>query len=419
MSGRKNLFRAEAIRHYAPSDLGAPVIYQPVILKVMTIGLVAMFFAALVFISVTKVKSTERAAGITRPLEGMVKLYPSANGIIDEIYALEGQHVEEGDLLVKIDTQQFNESGIDKTAAAVQRFQEELKNLQRERELAEKSLEAEHARLRNLAEGNKLEIKLLRQELNLADRRSVSSKQDLVIHSRLRKQNTISTRQYKAYENAHLDLLQLIQSRKLRLQTALTELEDYQHRIKLAQIRLDQKYTELDSKRNEIGIRIQELENSRFTTILAPTSGVVTAVTAIPGDVSSVRMPLLSITPHDYQLQAELYVPARTIGRLEVGQELLLTYDAFAFQTYGNYSGFITSISESTVDPREHFFLVLISEPVFLVRAELQDQEVRSVSEGEVVSLQAGMSFKAQITIKDMTILQHLVEPLARLVEDF
>src|SRR2546426_11673115 len=73
--------------------------------------------------------------------------------------------------------------------------------------------------------------------------------------------------------------------------------------------------------------------------VVALQSGTVTTVLAEVGQTVTPAQPIVSILPRGAALEASLYVPSRAVGFVEVGQQVLMRYQAYPYQKFGQYPG--------------------------------------------------------------------------------
>ena len=77
----------------------------------------------------------------------------------------------------------------------------------------------------------------------------------------------------------------------------------------------------------------------------------------------------LEIIPEGSEFRAELYVPARAIGFVEVGQTVRLLDDAFPYQHFGSYSGRVIEISQTILTSADSGGPIRLTEPAYKVIA--------------------------------------------------
>ena len=359
-------------------------------------------------------------------------------GIIKEINVIEGQIVQEGDVLIVLDptTTSADYDNLKKRAAYykldIQRLTSELTGQpfvpERDPDLEAHDLAAELA----LYQSRTNDYQTQRQ-----------SRQDVVAQKRARLQATQST--YEKYAEG----LKIAQDKEARLEQLIQEsaisefqlLEQQKETIeyaKNAQSALD----ELNSIRAEIAEAEQNLanvdasyrkdimtslveakkeyysleeaikkaeEDSRLATIVAPISGRVynLSVHTVGGIVTDAQ-PLLQIVPDDVNLQFEVYADNKDIGFIKLGQEAEIKVRTFNFQKFGMVKAEVEEISADAVDsPQEvdkHGRFKLLLKPV------KNDVNV----EGQEANLSVGMSVTAEIKIKEKRIVDFFLDPFRK-----
>lgn len=147
---------------------------------------------------------------------------------------------------------------------------------------------------------------------------------------------------------------------------------------------------------------LAESEAKRTLLVTAPESGIATAVLAEAGQTVDSSRPLLSIVPADTPLQAELYAPSKSIGFIRPGDAVLIRYQAYPYQKFGQYHGKVQSISRASVSYAELSSMVggvpglgQDGEQLYRLRVTLDDQAVTAY--GQPRPLQSGMLLDADI----------------------
>jgi membrane fusion protein len=185
-------------------------------------------------------------------------------------------------------------------------------------------------------------------------------------------------------------------------------LQDISHELALEQSRLADEQIALQVNLSQLQQRKQEALYEQEFAITAPVSGRINNLMLASGDQLDPRRPFVSIVADAPAYEAQIFVPSRALGKLRTGQVVLLNYDAFPFQQYGSYEAVVSSIGTAALDPREYLIPLDVSEPVYLIKAELPlDQNV--------LNLRAGMQFSAQLVTGERTILEGIFEPLTAL----
>jgi membrane fusion protein len=210
----------------------------------------------------------------------------------------------------------------------------------------------------------------------------------------------------------------------MRLNSALQDMQLLENDIAMMSLRLDGIPAEKDQihARTELG-RL-ELESERTTLIsemevlramepfdiVAPASGIATAIVVADGHNIADSRPLFSILPADGKLQVELFLPSSSIGFVQEGQSVRLLLDAFPYQRFGTVEGIVSELTSSVILPGGSENLVRADQPVYRVTVELMTDSIWAY--GREQFLQPGMLLKANIVLEDRTILTWLLEPL-------
>jgi membrane fusion protein len=180
------------------------------------------------------------------------------------------------------------------------------------------------------------------------------------------------------------------------------------------QLPLDASTRQNETQRQLATIRqsIAQNEAQRAILLRAPSDGTVSAVVAKAGQMVAAAQPILSVLPAGSRLQALLLVPSRAIGFVEPGSRVVLRYEAFPYQKFGQQYGCVTDISRSALSPAEIGALVgqQAREPLYRVQVDLDRQSVPAY--GKVEPLKAGMALQANILMEKRSLIEWVFEPL-------
>jgi hemolysin D len=161
-------------------------------------------------------------------------------------------------------------------------------------------------------------------------------------------------------------------------------------------------------------LRAEELtiaeERNRRTVLTAPASGVVQQLQVhTVGAVLRPADPLLVIVPDGSTLVVDAMVLNRDAGFVREGQEVRVKLEAFPFTRYGVVQGRLTFLSRDAVQD-ENLGLV------FPARVELQQFSINV--NGRATPLTAGLAATAEIRTGRRRIIEFLLSPLQRRVEE-
>lgn len=152
----------------------------------------------------------------------------------------------------------------------------------------------------------------------------------------------------------------------------------------------------------------------------APQAGIVKELaTTTIGAVVEPGTVLLSLVPHDEPLLAEVEIENKDIGFVVAAQPVRVKLTAYPFQKYGMLEGTVKTISAdasarngntaaSSQEP--------MREPAFRALIDL-NQQVLAVT-GQPLQLSAGMQVSAEIVQGRRTVLEYLLSPVQRVMSE-
>jgi membrane fusion protein len=351
------------------------------------------------------------------PEQGMVRVFASQPGVVTKFFVKDGDLVSKGQPLLVLSTEQHSVALGDTQANIARSIQTRRDSLLEEGRQNEQLLKQQIRALQDRLVALGLELTQIREEIALQQSRlqlAVKSEQrqrDLIERGFISAQQLQSATETKIEQGAKLRTLE---RNRMTLQREYLTLE-----AELKDLPLKFKAQSANIERNIalIGQELAEAEARREIIVPAPQNGAVTAIQAeIGGGVKS-AVPLLSIVPAGTKLEAHLYASSRSIGFLQVGQKVLLRYQAYPFQKFGHYEGIVASISGSSTSPAELpaqlaglTSLFAASEPVYRITVSLARQNVTAY--GKPVALQPGMQLDADIVIERRQLIEWVLDPL-------
>ncbi|MCA8337825.1 HlyD family secretion protein [Burkholderia multivorans] len=190
----------------------------------------------------------------------------------------------------------------------------------------------------------------------------------------------------------------------------------------LAQIRQQLRELPLNTRnrQNDIERKLAELDQSiaeneaRRTVILrAPQASVVAALLAKPGQLVGAGQTIVSLLPQGAPLEAQLMVPSRAIGFVRTGARVVLRYEAYPFQKFGQQFGRVVDVSRTALAPQEVANLTgrtNVSEQLYRVVVALDRQDILAYGKRE--ALRPGMALEADMLIDRRRLIEWVLEPL-------
>lgn len=373
------------------------------------LGLSVLLF--IVFGSYTR-RST--VTGQLLPSSGVIRVLTPQVGVVLEKNVVEGQFVKKGDVLYVLSS--------DRLGTGAREIQADISQQVDERR---RSLEAEVARNRLVETGDvsflERRANTLRSEALALERQLEQQQIRLKLAEDARKRyQSLADQDYIAREQLFLKEAELSeqQSRLQALQrerlVAQRELATTVREIESTRVRYANQNSLLARNISSAQQELTEVDARRRVVITAPESGQATLVTGEVGQVADALRPMLNLVPQNAVLEARLYAPSRTIGFVRKGDPVLLRYQSYPFQKFGQYDGVVESVSNASVPSTEQVGFTLPDtppgEPIFAITVRLKQQTVKAY--GQNVPLQSGMRLDVDILQETRHLYEWMLEPL-------
>ena len=408
------LFRQEALEHQRQKLYGTILLARPVSFRILTGLFAAIALALVAFFFLFGFSRKAAVPGVLLPDQGLVRVYPSQNGIVVERNVYEGQTVSRGDVLFVLSSERASSVQGDTQTAISRALQSRIAGLRAELGQQRVQTRQQRAALEKRRAELDGQIEQIGTEIALQQRRVQLAEAAARRFADLRASSFVSEAQT---QEKYADVID--QQSKLRAlernRTALKlDLATLEGDLRDQPLRARREASGLERNIAEIQQDLAESEARRRVVIQAPQAGVVTAIAAEPGQSVSTAQPLASIVQTDGRLEAELYAPTRSVGFVAPGTEVLLRYQAFPYQKFGQYRGVVREVSRNALQPSE-ITLPLArdpgsTDPLYRIRVALDSQTVRAYGKSE--PLQSGMQLEASLVLEHRKLYEWVIEPL-------
>jgi len=362
-------------------------------------ALVMCLASLAVWASVFELDEVTTGPGKVIPTSREQVIQSQEGGIIARIHVREGDLVEAGQVLARLDRTRW-EATVEESAsrmraalASAARLRAEVTGeplefpdeVQEDQDLVLTETALYHSRRESLQEssqGLERALALINQELDLTEplvARGAASDVELL---RLRRQAT-------------------------ELQNKLTELRSQY--IVTAREELARANAEVLEQRSITRGRADTLQRS---TIVSPVKGIVknVEVTTV-GGVIPPNGKLMEIVPLDDQLLIETRISPRDVAFLHPGQRAVVKVTAYDYHIYGGLEGEVVMISPDTIQDE-------VSPEVFYYRVYIRTRKDHLLNEaGHRFSIFPGMVTTADIHTGSKTVMNYLMKPLNRAQE--
>jgi membrane fusion protein len=418
------LFREQAIQHKTHRLHGTVVLARTWGYPALTLLFCAIIAAVAAFALHFGFTRKETVSGMLVPERGSVRLATPQAGVISRLYVAEGQAVNAGDPLYLLSSERTSASGA--TQAAInQSLQARIAHLRQE-------LEQQGRQRGNKGEELALRLASLDASLRQIDGELALRRQKVQIMREVSRNVADLARDGAVSRNAASDKAAELMEQEARI-AALegSRLATQRDLVALAASRADlplQSGREASQLQRDIEALKQaasESEAQRELLVRAGQPGRVAAIVLDQGQAVAADQRVASLLPQDSVLEAELYVPTRAAGFIRPGTEVLLRYDAFPYQKFGQYTGRVRQISQATAPFGElqraagyaatgagaaGAAALGAAEPVYRIRVRLDAQQINAA--GQRRSLMPGMQLGATLVLEHRTLAEWALEPL-------
>lgn len=407
-----SLFRKEALEANKTKSIGSVALYCPpyrwVIISLTGIVTLATILLC-IFGSYTK---RETMTGALIPEDGVMDIVAITTGTVVDLPIREGDSVQKGAALATVSSEIATKYGQTRESIAEQltlqndALKQERKNLD--------TLSAETRR------GYENQQRLLEQQLKkLNDIYASRVQQTRLADAQLKKMQMMRDEGYASNKQVEEQETQRLEAES-RVQDVARQQIDLQQQLTrtLQQLR-EQPINDLN-RANDIDRRLSELkqtmmenESRRSVVLKAPQNAMVASVLIKRGQMVNAGQTLASLLPENATLQARIMVSSRAIGFIVPGQRVVLRYQAYPWQKFGQQYGVVSEVSRVSLSPQEVSAITgnsQVHEQHYMVKVRLDNQFINAY--GQKVKLQPGSGLEADFLIDKRRLYEWVLEPL-------
>jgi membrane fusion protein len=405
------LFRQEVLdfqRHNR--QWGRVVPLQPLSTRLLVWCIVAASACVIGILFFAHYARKEVALGYLTPASGTARIFASQPGTISAVYVAQGQHVEQGQQLLAVETSQVASDGQDVNAAIQQTLEQQKAALTAQLDEEARRNASERERLD--AQQKQLEGEIASYGAQIeAQRARIGLLQQIVAGgATLAAKGLVSQVDQKHREDALLQQQQALVTLLQQLMQTRAKLTEAQFNLAQLPFTLSEKLQSLRNELSSVMQRIAEITGRRAYIVRAPIGGLISLLQASVGQQADPRRVQLEIVPGNSLLEARLFIPTKAIGFVELGQDVKLLYDAFPYQRFGTYRGRITDVSRTVLMDSDIVAPIKVNEPVYTATVALDQPDI--TAHGKKILLQPDMSLRADIILERRTLIDWILSPL-------
>ena len=411
---RRPLFRQEVIEFQQYNrQWGRVVPLQPLSSRIMVWCVTAAAVGVISFLFFAQYARKETAAGYLAPASGTARIFAPQPGIVSAVYVEQGDTVEKGQPLLAVATSQVASSGEDVNVAMLATLQQQKQALTRQIVEEVHRTSSEQQRLTAQVEEHESVLGQLASQLAIQRQRIVILEQMVNAGVQLRVKGLMSEVDQRHREETVLEQRQALISLEQQVIQRQGQLSEV--RFNLAQLPFSQG-DKVQALRNELSAaeqRIAEVDGRTAYIVRAPVAGRISLLQASVGAAADPKRLQAQILPTNSTLRAQLFIPVRAIGFVEVGQDVRILFDAFPYQRFGTYHGHIVKVSQTVLLDSDVSGPVTLKEPAYSAIVSLDRPDV--TANGKKIPLQPDMSLRADIILEKRTLVDWIFSPLRHL----
>jgi hemolysin D len=447
---------------FLPAALEVVETPAPPLAGAVSVTIIAVFCAAVVWASVGTVDIVASAQGRIIPSGRTKLIQPFETGVVRAIHVQDGQKVSAGDVLIELDPTmssadtkhlaadlQTAELDVSRLRAALENTNDPLSVFSAPAGAKPDLVATQTRLLLHQAEEHRsklasLERQRAQKSAELETVRATVDKLAAVIpilRERVQIRETLFSHETGSKAN-YLELLQALvetqkdvdvqRSRAVEAQASLAAITE-------AHAQADAEYrrvlsTELvEASRKVAGLKeelVKSEQRTKYQALTAPVDGTVQQLSVhTVGGVVTPAQPLMVLVPADSHLEIEAMLSNRDIGFVSVGNEAEIKVDTFNFTRYGLVRGRVVTLSHDAIT-RERPVASgdtaadaagSSSEPkgqelVYAARISLDTTQMQV--EDKLVDLSPGMAVTVEIKTGSQRIIQYLLSPISRRLHD-
>ncbi len=392
----------------------------------------------IIWASTAEIDEVVRGEGKVVPARQLQVVQSLDGGVVDEILVRPGDHVEKGQILLRIDSTRYNSSLGENQAEALalkakiarldaiahdKPFQAPEDVLKMAPQLVTQERNVWRARIEEL----KANINVAKEQLNQTEqelRSTIANRDQAEASCNLASREYNMTRPLlQSGAVSQVDLLRLRRdvakfcgdkkSAEAQIGKIKAAIQEAQAKVNETEVSFRNKASiELSDTRAKLSTLLESqvalVDRVKLSNIRSPVNGTIKTLTANTiGGVVQPGKDILEIVPTDDTLLLEVKISPRDIGFLYPGQEANVKFTAYDFSIYGGLEGKVEEIgADSITDEKGNSY--------YIIKVRTNSAYVGS-SERPIIP---GMMAEVHILTGKRTLMQYLLKPVLRTNEN-
>lgn len=408
----------------------------------------SILFLLIVWSMITRLDEVAVSFGDVQPVNEIQSVQHLEGGIVSAVYVKNGDEVNAGDKLIKLDPEQV--------AAELQKLEGreislKLDTVRLNAFINETPLHAISWRDTiakshfNTPENHKKTEQLLRESMDLLNKQNQErdnqrtiylekieqrksqlqqfldskselqkkyelDKQEEEMYGSLVEEGNVSRKEYLNAQRNVIEAGAMIKQTDAKITEAKSALEEAQKELQKLNASLNKEalkeLNQLNSQLLEIYYNIQRLTAlSKRLIVTAPESGIVKGLSLTPGRVIAPGDTILDIVPTQGLMMVQCRISPHDIGHIHVGDPAKIKVMAYEFTRYGMINGKVSEISASTFVNKDDL-------PYYKAKVTLDKSYVGDNPNHN--QLKPGMTVEVDIITGKKSVMSYLISPITR-----
>lgn len=405
-------------------------------------ALFLLFVSSLIWAAVGRLDIVAVAQGKLIPSTYVKIVQPAEAGLIREILVREGQEVEKGQVLMRMDTTQadadfrFVLEEYTRAKLDLRRVAAELDGVLFETESGDDEETYLNVLLQYESHMRSLKSAIAEQSAALA-RAEKEVALALETKGKLEKILPLYRQEEDAYlrlsRQGHAGFMVVVEKTRIRIEKeeeylaqdliiARETAAKLQAQKKIEQLisgnesRLRAEHAQISEKLNRLKAEMEKQRHRQSLMVLkAPQKGIIKDLaTHTVGTVTQPGTILMTLVPISEELRAEVWLSNQDVGFVKPGCEVKLKLSAFQFQKYGMIRGVVEHVAADALDHPSSRTGAEGGEPNILVYRTLIRLNDQKLHAGDLsYSLVPGMQVVAEVKLGDRTVLEYILSPIS------
>lgn len=364
------------------------------------IGIFTLLISAIIWACVSEIDVVITASGSVQPIGNLNVIKSYSGGTVKSIYVSEGEFVNQGDILIELDTESLE---ID-----TEQLQNQKKILEAQQEIYQKingGSDLSEVKISDYSYELRSYIQAI-LDSDMGYRNSLANYENEEYAAEINKE--IAELQLEQYRNSGMD--RQIKIQELSVQQYALSVENAELKISNLKAQyssqVNANISEINNKIDEIQANLEKYRMSmEYQSITAPVSGYVNSVSVNTlGETVTAAQQLVTIVPDNTPKEMICYIKNTDIADVELGMNAEIKLEAYPYNKYGTVKGTVKYISPSS-------FAIEQLGSVYIVKLELDDNN-------ENIKIISGLSGAVEMKTDKRTVMDYFLEPIVKGFEE-